>query len=133
MTTIAIIRCGLIAFGAVFSLSQAAAQVRTAPPLVLPADQDNEPAPVRSLKPLEPNPASGTAQSAAGQVGQRQTREASAARAGIEPMARINSRIQNRVQNRVQNRIGPGYDPQASATNPFAVAEDQARVAGRPR
>lgn len=74
-----------------------------------------------------------TARSAAGQAGQRQTREAVAAEAGIEPMGRINGRIQNRVQSRIRNRIDRYYDPQANATSPFAVAGDQTRTAGRPR
>lgn len=73
------------------------------------------------------------ATSAAGQTGQRQTREEVAAEAGIEPMGRINSRIQNRVQSRIRNRIDRYYDPQANAASPFAVAGDQARAAGRPR
>ncbi|KQM21455.1 hypothetical protein ASE73_15505 [Sphingomonas sp. Leaf24] len=74
-----------------------------------------------------------TARSAAGQTGQRQTREELAAEVGIEPMGRINGRIQNRVQSRIRNRIDRYYDPQANATSPFAVAGDQARTAGRPR
>ncbi|WP_235530448.1 hypothetical protein [Sphingomonas sp. Leaf62] len=74
-----------------------------------------------------------TTRSAAGQTGQRQTREEVAAEAGIEPMGRINGRIQNRVQSRIRNRIDRYYDPQANATSPFAVADDQARTAGRPR
>lgn len=74
-----------------------------------------------------------TARSAAGQIGQRQTREEVVAEAGIEPMGRINGRIQSRVQSRIRNRIDRYYDPQANATSPFAVAGDQARTAGRPR
>lgn len=74
-----------------------------------------------------------TAQSAAGQVGQRQTRDTTAARTGIEPMARIASRIQNRVQNRIRNRIDRTYDPQGNATDPFKVAEAQTQSGGLPR
>jgi len=74
-----------------------------------------------------------TARSAAGQAGQRQSREQIAQDASIEPMARINGRIQNRVQSRIRNRIDRYYDPQANATSPFEVAGDQARTAGRPR
>lgn len=74
-----------------------------------------------------------TARSAAGQAGQRQTREQIAQDAGIEPMARINGRVQNRVQSRIRNRIDRYYDPQANAASPFEVAGDQARTAGRPR
>ncbi|MBN8849642.1 MULTISPECIES: hypothetical protein [unclassified Sphingomonas] len=70
-----------------------------------------------------------TADSAVGEVGQRQTRTQVAP--NIEPLARIDSRIQNRVQNRIRNRIDRYYDPQANATSPFAVAVDQARKGSR--
>lgn len=83
--------------------------------------------------PLQTNQAGRPAQSTAGQVGQRQTRDTAAEQAGIKPMARIASRIQNRVQNRIRNRIDRNYDSQAGATDPFVVAEDQARTSGRPR
>lgn len=69
-----------------------------------------------------------TAESAVGQVGERQTRQATA---GIKPTARINSRINNRVQSRIRNRIDRYYDPRANATSPFEVAEEEARQAGR--
>lgn len=69
----------------------------------------------------------GTAQSAAGQAGQRQTQALLAQGARIRPMARINSRIQNRVQLRIRNRIDKYYTPQANATSPFQVASEQAR------
>jgi hypothetical protein len=68
------------------------------------------------------------AESAVGEVGQRQTRERP--QANIEPMSRINSRIANRVQNRIRNRIDRYYNPQANATSPFEVAADRARDAG---
>jgi hypothetical protein len=48
-------------------------------------------------------------------------------------MARIASRINNRVQNRIHNRIDRSYDPQANATSPFAVAEDQTRISNGQR
>ncbi|MFD1789247.1 hypothetical protein ACFSC3_16955 [Sphingomonas floccifaciens] len=83
--------------------------------------------------PLQTNQPGRTAQSSAGQVGQRQTRDTAAEQASIKPMARIASRIQNRVQNRLRTRIDRNYDPQAGATDPFVVAEDQARTTGRPR
>lgn len=83
--------------------------------------------------PLDTNPSGRTARSSAGQVGQRQTRDTAAQQAGIEPMARIANRIQNRVQNRIRNRIDRNYDPQANATDPFVVADEQAREGGRPR
>lgn len=67
-----------------------------------------------------------TAETSVGTVGQRQTRSAPVA--NIKPTKRINNRVANRVQNRVPNRIDPGYDPAASATSPFARAEDQVRI-----
>ncbi len=70
------------------------------------------------------------ADSAVGEVGQRETRADPAT--GIRPMARIDNRIQNRVQSRIRNRIDRFYDPQANATSPFAVADEQARTAGQP-
>lgn len=94
-------------------------------------DVQDQVAPVQ--QPLPETRQGETARSAAGQTGQRQTREELAAEVGIEPMGRINGRIQNRVQSRIRNRIDRYYDPQANATSPFAVAGDQARTAGRPR
>lgn len=113
------------------------AQVRSAPVASASPDQDDDealtPQQQQQQTPLETNRAGRTARSSVGQVGQRQTRDTAAAQAGIKPMARIASRIQNRVQNRVRNRIDRDYDPLAGATDPFAVAEDQARTTGRPR
>lgn len=71
------------------------------------------------------------AQSAAGQVGQRQT--SAQAMFSIAPTGRINNRIANRIQSRIRNRIDQNYDPQANTVLPFAVAGDQARIAGRSR
>lgn len=71
------------------------------------------------------------ASSAAGQAGQRQTREQPIA--GIEPLARIDNRIQNRVQSRQRTRIDRFYDPQANARSPFETAAERARAAGRTR
>lgn len=68
------------------------------------------------------------AESAAGKVGQRETREQT--QANIEPMARINNRVPNRIQNRIHNRIDRYYNPQANVTSPFDVAAEQARKAG---
>lgn len=67
-----------------------------------------------------------------GTLGQRQTRADIAWKTGIEPMARIDNRIANRVQSRLRNRIDRNYDPQANATSPFIVAQEQAQTA-RPR
>lgn len=81
----------------------------------------------------QPAPPRENPRSAAGQAGQRQTRQQVAQDTGIEPMGRINSRIQNRVQSRIRNRIDRLYDPQANATAPFVVAGDQLRTTARPR
>lgn len=67
------------------------------------------------------------AETAVGELGQRQTAEQAAA--NIKPMSRINNRIPNRVQNRIRNRIDRHYDPQANTTSPFEVAADQAEDA----
>lgn len=71
------------------------------------------------------------AASAAGQVGQRQTR--GEAVANIEPMARLDSRIQNRIQSRLRTRVDRDYNPEADAVSPFETAADRARTAGRTR
>ncbi len=73
-----------------------------------------------------PQQAGQVAESAVGEVGQRQTRDQ--APANIEPMGRINNRIANRVQNRIRNRIDRYYDPRANATSPFEVAADQVQT-----
>lgn len=71
------------------------------------------------------------ADSAVGQVGQRQTAENS--QANIEPMGRLNNRIPNRVQNRIRNRIDRTYDPRANAMSPFEVAAEQSTRGQPPR
>lgn len=72
------------------------------------------------------------ARSAAGQVGQRQTREQAAAK--VAPMSVVaNGRIQNRIQSRLRARIDRYYDPQANTLSPFVVAADQERVATKKR
>lgn len=60
------------------------------------------------------------ADSAVGQVGQRQTGQM----LGLRPAARLITRIPSRVQNRIRNRIDRNYDPQSNATSPFATAEE---------
>lgn len=74
-----------------------------------------------------------TAQSTAGQVGQRRTREDVAQDSGVVATSRIGNRIQNRIHTRIYNRIDRYYTPQADAASPFADAEEQTRAAGRPR
>lgn len=86
---------------------------------------------VQPLPPPRAAPPGRVADSAVGQAGQRRTRGQPVA--GIEPTARIGNRIQNRVQSRLRNRIDRNYDPQANATDPFAVAERQVRRANNPR
>lgn len=73
-----------------------------------------------------------TVSSAAGRIGERQTRDELAQAIGVKPMARINGRIQNRVQNRVRNRIDRYYDPQANVNSPFIVSGELARLSIRP-
>jgi hypothetical protein len=86
---------------------------------------------VRQLPPPSAAPLGRVADSAVGQVGQRRTRGQPVA--SIEPTARIENRIQNRVQSRLRNRIDRNYDPQANATDPFAVADSQVRQVNTPR
>lgn len=70
------------------------------------------------------------ASSAAGQAGQRQTRDQAAAAQGRAPLARIDTRLRNRVQSRIRNRIDRGYRSGASATDAFdaAAAEQSGRT-----
>lgn len=72
-----------------------------------------------------------TAETGAGEVGQRQSSKDMGAR--VEPMGRVDGRVQNRVQNRLRNRIDRTYSPTANATAPFEVASDRARGTARPR
>lgn len=50
-----------------------------------------------------------TPTTAAGRVGERQTRDDTAREAGIEPMARINNRIDNRIRSRLRTRLDRNY------------------------
>ena len=70
-----------------------------------------------------------TANTGAGEVGQRQT--SSEAAPNIEPIARLSNRIENRVENRLRNRIDRNYDATANATSPYKRAESNARDRGR--
>lgn len=74
-----------------------------------------------------------TAQSSAGQIGQRQSRATAEKTVGVVPLARIENRVPNRVQSRVRNRIDRYYDPRANAASPFAVAGERIREATGPR
>jgi len=66
------------------------------------------------------------ANSSVGEVGRRQTREATSA--VLVPAGRIDGRIPSRIQSRIRSRIDRNYSPQANAASPFAVAQDQART-----
>jgi hypothetical protein len=66
-----------------------------------------------------------TADTGAGEIGQRQTREEAAP--NIEPLGRINYRIENRVQSRLRNRVDRNYDATANVTAPFKRAEGRTR------
>ena len=96
------------------------------PPSQTDVDQDQQPLPPQPQTPLQA--AGRPVESAAGSVGQRQTREDTT---GVEPLGRLDSRISNRVQSRLRNRIDRYYDPRANAASPFAVAEEQTRAAGK--
>ncbi len=98
------------------------------------ASQDEEAIPVAppSSRPAaDPNQTGRLAGSSVGQLGQRQDR--TLLNPIAEPMARISNRIQNRVQSRIRNRIDRNYAPQASATSPFADAEEETRSTQRRR
>ena len=71
------------------------------------------------------------ADSAVGEVGQRQTKSNSPTGAG--PMGRLNSRVANRVQSRLRNRIDRYYDPRANTTSPFEVAAERSTRVQTPR
>lgn len=58
------------------------------------------------------------------ELGERQTREESAA--SVEPMQRISNRVENRIQNRIRNRIDRDYDPKGNATSSFDRASKRA-------
>lgn len=126
----------LLSFGCALVSTPAIAQASAPQSVTSAADTQDREQPVvqqRPQTPLQTNPSGRTARSSVGQVGQRQTRDTAADEAGIKPMARIASRVQNRVQNRIRNRIDRYYSPQANATDPFAVAGEQARKVSRPR
>ena len=95
-----------------------------------PNDADAQPSPSPTPQAQPTNRPGQTAESAVGQVGERQVRGRTK---GIEPMARINNRVQNRVQNRLRNRIDRYYDPVADAASPFATAETETERAARRR
>lgn len=69
-----------------------------------------------------------TADSAAGRIGQRQSRYDTTTIINGEPLARISNRVANRVQSRLRNRIDQNYDPRANASSPFVVAADRVRA-----
>jgi len=71
------------------------------------------------------------AETAVGEVGQRQTKNDSPT--DIGPMGRLNSRVANRVQNRLRNRIDRYYDPRANTTSPFEVASERSARVRPPR
>ncbi|WP_353435826.1 hypothetical protein [Sphingomonas faeni] len=114
-------------------LSPAEAQTSRPQPTAEQGDDEQPNPQPQQITPYQINQVGRIANSAVGQIGQRQTRESTATETGIKPTARLVSRIQNRVQNRIRNRIDRDYDPEANATNLFKVAEEQARVSNRQR
>lgn len=68
------------------------------------------------------------ADSIAGHVGQRQTRDQVASYVGS--ITRINSRISNRIQSRIRYRIDRNYNPRIDSRSNFEDAEEQSRKTG---
>jgi hypothetical protein len=88
-------------------------------------------APVNSQTVSRPaSPSEQLSMPSAGTVGQRQKNPPTAL--ATVPSGRTDGRVNNRIQSRVRNRIDHNYDPQANALSPFKVADDQARLRGRP-
>lgn len=75
-------------------------------------------------RPTETTPGQ-TAQSAIGQVGQRQRRDDLTSI--VNPTQRVATRIQNRVQTRIRNRLDRYYDARPDVSSPFVVADESAR------
>ncbi len=123
----------LLAMSLAVPAVQVVAQVRTTSDSTDQGDNGQVDVQQQRQIPVQINQAGRVGDSAVGQVGQRQTRENAELTTGIKPTARLASRIQNRVQNRIRNRIDRDYDPKANATDPFAIAEDQARKNSRTR
>ena len=71
-----------------------------------------------------------TAETAAGQVGQRQL--ASDAAFGMAPIDRLDSRIKNRIENRIKGRIDPYYDQKENVTRAYEVASEKIRKVTSP-
>lgn len=111
----------------------ALAQVQTTTDAVDRGDEGQVDIQQQRQIPVQTNQAGRIGDSAIGQVGQRETRENTERKTGIKPTARLASRIQNRIQSRIRNRIDRDYDPKANATDPFSIAEDQARKSSRTR
>ncbi|WP_146049586.1 hypothetical protein [Novosphingobium sp. HII-3] len=121
----------LIGLSLVLAMSPAVAHARASQSATSTADSQNDDqlgAQQWTQTPLETNPTGRTAKSSVGEAGQRMTRDTTAQKTGVKPMARVSNRIQNRVQNRIRNRIDRYYDPQSNATDSLVVAEDQART-----
>ena len=80
------------------------------------------------------DPAARTADSAVGEVGQRQTLKNDTS--NIEVPRRTSNRIESRIENRIQNRIDRNYSVLNNASSQIKQAESQARNASqgkRPR
>lgn len=67
-----------------------------------------------------------TAETGAGEVGQRQTVWDAP---NVQPMTRINNRVQLRVESRVNSRIDRNHDADMGTTSAFDVANIRARRA----
>lgn len=78
-----------------------------------------------SAQSLPIDPAARTADSAVGEVGQRQTVKNDAS--NIEVPRRTSNRIESRIENRIQNRIDRNYSVLNNASSQLKQAENQAR------
>ena len=83
-------------------------------------DDRNE-VPVQQSAPIVENQSGRIAKTSAGEVGQRLTRAQRVTDA--RPLDRLAGRLQTRIQNRLRTRIDRNYDPRATTTDPFTVAE----------
>lgn len=89
------------------------------------------PFPPAALAQTQPIQAADNPRTTTGEVGQRQTREATF----VEPMMRIESRIEQRLPSRIDNRIDRNYqaDYRAAANANTTTASTQLAPRTRPR
>lgn len=93
-------------------------------------DQQREQADIQQQR-LQVAPLAHPADSAVGEVGQRQGVQQVAPQ--TMPMARVSSRIETRIDNRIRNRIDRSYTDLNDATAAIGAAQDRARTATQPQ